>query len=82
MKRHNLDLINYNYPTKQLEKYIHLFDDDDDWCCISEFQKLSEEFIEKNINKIDIDYLMENKNISKKLKNKVKKEINLLKEII
>ena len=75
--KHNLDLINYNYPTKQLEKYIHLFDSID-WYNISGNQKLSEEFIKKHIDKINIYWLMQNKKISEK----IKQEIKTLKEII
>jgi hypothetical protein len=52
------------------------------WFSISLYQKLSEEFIKKHINKIDVEELMYNKRVSKKTKNKIKKEINLLKEII
>ena len=50
--KHSLDLIYYNYPTKQLEKYIHLFDSID-WYNISAYQNLSEYFIEKHYDKVN-----------------------------
>jgi hypothetical protein len=64
------------------EEFIIKHSNKFDWRWISHYQKLYEEFIKKHINKIDIGCLMENKKVSKKTKNKIKKEINLLKEII
>ena len=46
MKRHYLDLVNKKYSEKELEDNINLFDAND-WINISEFQKLSKQFIEK-----------------------------------
>ena len=60
-----------------VEKYM-LDMDEITWYFISLYQKLSDEFIKKYINKINIDRLIDNKNIS----NKIKKELRLLKEII
>ena len=53
-----------------------------DWYYISMYQKLSERFIRKHIRKIDINWLMGNEKISKNIKSEIKKEINLLKDII
>jgi predicted DNA-binding protein YlxM (UPF0122 family) len=53
-----------------------------DWPEISNSQKLSESFIRKNINKINGTLLMYNDKISTKLKEKIKKEVSLLREII
>ena len=64
------------------EKFIEKYSDKLDWIYISECQKLSEQFIKKHFDKINIKFLMINEKISKKVKNKIKKEINLLKEII
>jgi hypothetical protein len=60
------------------EKIIEDYSDELWWDCISEYQCLSEEFIRKNINKIDIRSLMANRYISKE----IKQEIKILKEII
>ena len=64
------------------ENFIEKYSDKLMWDNVSLCQNLSEFFIKKHINKIDIDCLMINKKISKRLKNKIEKEINLLKEII
>ena len=64
------------------EKFIEKHSDKVVWEFISELQSLSEEFIRKHINKIHISWLMNNNFISRKLKNKIKKEIKTLKEII
>jgi hypothetical protein len=81
MKKHNLNLARNKYSEKELEDNINFFDLID-WGDIAYHQELSEEFIKKHINKISIFLLMRNKKISKKLKEKIEKEINLLKEII
>ena len=60
------------------EGFIEKYSDKVEWYDISKYQILSESFIKRNINKINIHYLMMNKNISEE----IKKEINLLKEII
>jgi hypothetical protein len=64
------------------EEFIEKHSDKVSWDKISQYQKLSEKFIKKHMDKIDIETLMINKKISKKVKNKIEKEINLLKEII
>jgi hypothetical protein len=60
------------------EKFIEKHSDKLNWYEISFYQKLSEEFMKKHIDKIDIGCLTENKNISEK----IKQEIQTLKEII
>jgi hypothetical protein len=64
------------------EEFIEKYSDKLIWLYISKYQVLSENFIRKHIGQIDINWLMYNKNISEEFKNKIKKEISLLKEII
>jgi hypothetical protein len=72
-----------SYSQKLSEQFIEKYSDKIDWYWISRAQKLSEKFIKKHINKINIDcLLMENENISDKLKNKINQEIKSLTEII
>jgi hypothetical protein len=61
-----------------IEKYIVKVN----WYYICLFQSLSEEFIRKHINKMDVGWLIHNMKISQELRLKIKKEFNLLKEII
>ena len=42
------------HSEKELEKFIEKYENKVDWDCISEYQKLSEKFILKNIEKINI----------------------------
>ena len=60
------------------EDFIEKHSDKLNWYEISFYHKLSEEFIKKHIDKIDIYWLMENKNISEK----IKEEIKTLEDII
>ena len=64
------------------EEFIEKYSNEVDWYYISKYQILSEKFIKNNSSKINFDSLMENNNLSKKVKDKIEKEINLLKEII
>jgi hypothetical protein len=64
------------------EKFIEKHSDKVDWGIISFYQKLSGQFIKNYINRINLDGIMLNKKISKKLKNKIEQEIKTLKEII
>ena len=66
------------------EKFIAKHANKITWDSICKYQNLSEKFIQKHIDKINIhiNLLMKNNRISLKLKNKIKKEIILLKEII
>jgi hypothetical protein len=76
------DLEVISYTQNLSEEFIEKYSDKVDWYYISSRQNLSEEFIRKHINKIHISWLMNNNFISRKLKNKIKKEIKTLKEII
>jgi hypothetical protein len=49
--RHNLDLFNNTYCEAELEDNINLFNASD-WYCISFYQNLSGEFIEKHSDKV------------------------------
>jgi hypothetical protein len=73
--------VNQDLPESFIEKYM-LHMDEITWGYICLYQKLSEEFIKKHINRIFIERIMLNKKISKKLKNKIKQEIETLREII
>jgi hypothetical protein len=54
------------------EDFIEKHLDKLNWYEISFYHKLSEEFIKKHIDKINIYWLMENKNISEKIKEEIK----------
>jgi hypothetical protein len=64
------------------ESFIEKYSDKVHWGEVSFRQELSEEFIRKNSNKIIFHYLMKNDKIPSSIKDKIEKEIGLLKEII
>jgi hypothetical protein len=76
------DWLDISCKQKLSESFIEEYSDKLWWRWISRYQGLSEKFIAKHSDKILILYLMDNDNISEELKEKIKKEINLLKEII
>jgi hypothetical protein len=75
--KHNLNLIKNKYSEEELEENIKLFKDFD-WYSISFVQILSEEFIKKHIDKINIELLFENKNISEDIKIEIKDLIEII----
>jgi hypothetical protein len=75
--KNNLNLIKNKYSEEELEENIKLFKEFD-WYLISYSQNLSEEFIRKHIDKIDIELLIENKNISEDIKIEIKDLIEII----
>jgi hypothetical protein len=75
------DKVNWTYISRYQElseTFVEKYLDKVNWIHISYSQKLSEPFIKKYFNKIDVGCLMDNKYISKEVKN----EMKTLKEII
>jgi hypothetical protein len=72
MKKHNLDLRIIKYSEKELKDNCHLFNNDD-WYCISFWQKLSESFIEKHSDKLYWKWISKYQNLSEEF---IRKHIN------
>ena len=74
-----IDWVWISFTQNLSELFIEKHSEKVNWEMIFLFQKISEIFIRKHINKINnLDYLMENTNIS----NEIKESIKTLKEII
>jgi hypothetical protein len=67
----NYDWYLISYSQNLSEEFIEKYSDKLDWDWISECQNLSEQFIRKHIGKIDIGWLVNNKYISKEIKNEL-----------
>jgi hypothetical protein len=73
--KHKLDLIENKYSEEELEANIHLFDIIN-WNFISQFQNLSEEFIEKHSGKVHWYKISVYQNLSEKFIEKHLVEVN------
>ena len=60
---YNNQLNEYDSARIAYEEFIEKYGDKIDWLCITSYQKLSDEFIMKHLNKIRIHYLINNDNI-------------------
>src|SRR5574343_1731177 len=63
---------------KDIEKFFeeNMDNFEVDWGCISEYQKLSEEFIEKHYDKVDWDYISINQKLSEELIDKYNNKVD------
>jgi hypothetical protein len=75
MKKHNLNLINKKHSERVLENNIELFSQTE-WNWVSIYQVLSEEFIEKHLNKLDLFYVSAFQKLSEKFIEKHSDKLN------